>query len=405
MTVKLFENDSLLKECTAEVTACTAKGGKYLVELDQTVFYPEGGGQLSDQGKIADAAVSHVCEKDGHIYHECDQPLAVGSRVAAVIDWKIRLDRMQQHAGEHLLSYACWKLFQAYNVGFHMNEESVFIDLDKELAAEELFQAELYANELIWENRPIHISYMDSREAAALKDKMRKFNDAITGTLRIVTVEGADVCTCCGTHPPFTGMIGSVKGIRHERHKGGCRIEFVCGRRALKDADLKNSTLLAAADRLSVKPEQVPDAITKQHDDCLKELSQAKNRLLAIAEKKLQAAYESTPEDTTGSKIIALALEEYDAKDIKNLTKTAAALAGAISILLAVQPERVSYAVVKGTEAAGDCRRIIKELNAVFHGRGGGKEDCAQGGADFCQDWQEKLAAVLKTIGSDGASV
>lgn len=404
MTVKLFENDSLLKACTAEVTACTAKGDKYLVELDQTVFFPEGGGQLSDQGKIAGAAVSHVSEKDGHIYHECDQPLAVGSRVTAAIDWNVRLDRMQQHAGEHLLSYACWKLFQAYNVGFHMNEESVFIDLDKELAAEELLQAELYTNELIWENRPVHVSYMDSSEAAAIKDKMRKFNDAITGTLRIVTVEGADVCTCCGTHPPFTGMIGSVKIIRHERHKGGCRIEFACGRRALLDADLKNSTLLKTADILSVKPEQVPDAVTKQYNDCMAALSQAKNRLLAMAEKKLQDAYESTPAGKTGSKIIALALAEYEAKDIKTLTKTAAALHGAVSILLAVQPERISYAVVKGTDAEGDCRGIIKELNAVFHGRGGGKEDCAQGGADFCPDWQEKLAAVLKTIGSDGAS-
>ena len=143
MTIKLFENNSLLKQCVAKVTACTPKDGKYLVELDQTVFFPEGGGQLSDRGKLADAVVSHVSEKDGHIYHECDKPLEVGAEAEAVLDWPVRLDRMQQHLGEHLLSYACWKLFKANNIGFHMNEDDVFIDLDKELTDEELLQAEL----------------------------------------------------------------------------------------------------------------------------------------------------------------------------------------------------------------------------------------------------------------------
>lgn len=152
MTIKLFENNSLLKQCIAKVMACTPKDGKYLVELEQTVFFPEGGGQLSDRGKLADAVVSHVSEKDGHIYHECDKPLEVGAEVEAVLDWPVRLDRMQQHLGEHLLSYACWKLFKANNIGFHMNEDDVFIDLDKELTDEELLQAELYTNEIIWEN-------------------------------------------------------------------------------------------------------------------------------------------------------------------------------------------------------------------------------------------------------------
>ena len=254
MTVKLFENNSMLKECEAVVTACTEKDGKFLVELDQTVFFPEGGGQLSDKGKINDVVVEHVSEKDGHIYHECTSALAVGTSVKAVLDWPVRLDRMQQHLGEHILSFACWKLFEAHNVGFHMNEDSVFIDLDKELTEEELLKAELFTNEIIWENRPVHVDYIDSTEAVKLKDKMRKFNDKLTGILRIVSVENADICTCCGTHPPFTGMIGSVKVLRHEKHKGGCRVEFLCGRRALLDMDKKNSTLLMVAAALTTMP-------------------------------------------------------------------------------------------------------------------------------------------------------
>lgn len=398
MTVKLFENNSLLKECTATVTACTEKEGRYLVELDQTVFFPEGGGQLSDKGKIADVIVSHVSEKDGHIYHECDKPLEVGAEVKAVLDWRVRLDRMQQHLGEHLLSYACWKLFKANNIGFHMNEDDVFIDLDKELTEEELLKAELYTNEIIWENRPVHISYMDSTEAVKLKDKMRKFNSKLTGTLRIVSVEDADICTCCGTHPPFTGMLGSVKVIRHEKHKGGCRVEFVCGSRALADADKKNSTLLTVAQGLSVKPEQVPDALAKLKDDLLKQLDDVKSKLLKIEEAQLQELYENAPTNVAGTKILAVPLDGHDAKDIKVFLPKATALEHTICLLVAAKPERISYAAALGAATDGDCRVLIKLLNEAFGGRGGGKSDCAQGGADYCVDWQEKLVGVVEKL-------
>ena len=398
MTVKLFENNSLLKECTATVTACTEKEGRYLVELDQTVFFPEGGGQLSDKGKIADAVVSHVSEKDGHIYHECDKPLEAGAEVKAVLDWKVRLDRMQQHLGEHLLSYACWKLFKANNIGFHMNEDDVFIDLDKELTEEELLKAELYTNEIIWENRPVHISYMDSTEAVKLKDKMRKFNSKLTGTLRIVSVEDADICTCCGTHPPFTGMLGSVKVIRHEKHKGGCRVEFVCGSRALADADKKNSTLLAVAQGLSVKPEQVPDALAKLKADLLAQLDDVKSKLLKVEEAQLQELYDNAPTNAAGTKILAVPLDGHDAKDIKVFLPKATALEHTICLLVAAKPERISYAAALGAATEGDCRVLIKLLNEAFGGRGGGKSDCAQGGADYCADWLEKLDAVVDKL-------
>lgn len=398
MTVKLFENNSLLKECTATVTACTEKEGQYLVELDQTVFFPEGGGQLSDKGKIADVIVSHVSEKDGHIYHECDKPLEVGAEVKAVLDWRVRLDRMQQHLGEHLLSYACWKLFKANNIGFHMNEDAVFIDLDKELTEEELLKAELYTNEIIWENRPVHISYMDSTEAVKLKDKMRKFNSKLTGTLRIVSVEDADICTCCGTHPPFTGMLGSVKVIRHEKHKGGCRVEFVCGSRALADADKKNSTLLTVAQGLSVKLEQVPDALAKLKADLLAQLDDVKSKLLKLEEAQLQELYENAPTNAAGTKILAVPLDGHDAKDIKVFLPKATALEHTICLLVAAKPERISYVAALGAATEGDCRVLIKLLNEAFGGRGGGKNDCAQGGADFCVDWQEKLAGVVEKL-------
>lgn len=390
MTLKLYENNSLLKSCQAVVTACTESKGKYLIELDQTVFFPEGGGQLSDKGTISDAKVAHVAEKDGHILHECDKPLAVGSMVEAKLDWMVRLDRMQQHLGEHILSYAFWKLFKAHNVGFHMNEDNVTIDLDKEMTPEELLKAEHLTNEIIWDNRPVSVNYMDSTELEAHKNEMRKFNDKLTGILRIVSVEGADICTCCGTHPPFTGMVGSVKIIRSDKHKNGCRVEFLCGRRALLDADKKNNILLSVAADFSAKPEQVPERLAKLHKEVEELHEQLKAKTLALLERGLEDKLAEAALRADGSKLLVMALTG-DGKESKLLMPRLMTLTNTVSVIFSVQSERISYVLVLGADTSGDCRTYIKIVNEIFAGRGGGKPDCAQGGAPYCDDWQDKL--------------
>lgn len=390
MTVKLYENNSLLKSCQAVVTACTESKGKYLIELDQTVFFPEGGGQLSDKGIISDAKVAHVAEKNGHILHECDKPLAVGSMVEAKLDWMVRLDRMQQHLGEHILSYAFWKLFKANNVGFHMNEDNVTIDLDKGMTPEELLKAEHLTNEIIWDNRPVSVNYMDSTELEAHKNEMRKFNDKLTGILRIVSVEGADICTCCGTHPPFTGMVGSVKIIRSDKHKNGCRVEFLCGRRALLDADKKNNILLSVAADFSAKPEQVPERLAKLHKEVEELHEQLKAKTLALLERGLEDKLAEAALRADGSKLLVMALTG-DGKESKLLMPRLMSLTNTVSVIFSVQPERISYVLVLGDDTSGDCRTYIKIVNEIFAGRGGGKPDCAQGGAPYCDDWQDKL--------------
>lgn len=397
MTVKLYENNSLLKSCQSVVTACTESKGKYLIELDQTVFFPEGGGQLSDKGTISDAKVSHVAEKDGHILHECDKPLAVGSMVEAKLDWMVRLDRMQQHLGEHILSYAFWKLFKANNVGFHMNEDNVTIDLDKEMTPEELLKAEHLTNEIIWDNRPVSVNYMDSTELEAHKNEMRKFNDKLTGILRIVSVEGADICTCCGTHPPFTGMVGSVKIIRSDKHKNGCRVEFLCGRRALLDADKKNNILLSVAADFSAKPKQVPERLTKLHKEVEELHEQLKAKTLALLERDLEDKLAEAALRADGSKLLVMALAG-DGKESKLLMPRLTTLTNTISVIFSVQPERISYVLVLGADTSGDCRTYIKIVNEIFAGRGGGKPDCAQGGAPYCDDWQDKLEQVKNAL-------
>ena len=394
MTVKLYNDNVMLKNCQATVLACEEKDGKFFVELDQTVIFPEGGGQLSDRGKIGGVNVLHASEKDGRIWHECDAPLEVGAQVEVTLDWAVRFDRMQQHCGEHILSFVCWKLFDSNNIGFHMNEDTVTVDLDKALSEEELLQVEQESNAIIWENRPITVLNLESEEATKLP--MRKFNANLHGILRIVAVENADVCTCCGTHPPVTGMVGCLKIIRAERRKQGQRLEILCGARAMADAAKKNRILQNIATDFSAKVEEVPERIAKLKEEMASLQDALKEKTAKLLEIELQEALAVAQVRADGAKVLALVLD--DAKNGKNLLPRVGALENTVSILLAVQPERISYFVALGKDTAGDCRAYIKLLNDTFGGRGGGKPDGAQGGADFCEDWQERFTTVLQQL-------
>lgn len=394
MTDKLYNDNVMLKECTATVLACEEKDGKFLVELDRTVIFPEGGGQLSDRGKINDVNVLHASEKEDRIFHECDQPLEVGAQVTVTLDWAVRLDRMQQHCGEHILSFVCWKLFNSQNIGFHMNEDFVTVDLDKALTEEELLQVEQATNAIIWENRPINVLNLESAEAAKLP--MRKFNANLKGILRIVAVEGADVCTCCGTHPPFTGMVGCMKIIRAERRKQGQRLEILCGARAMADYAKKNNILHNLATNLSSKVDEVPERFAKMKEEISNLAEVVKEKTAKLLDIELQETLAGAEVRADDAKLLHLVLD--DAKNGKNLMPKLGALENVVSVVLAVQPERISYFVALGKNTAGDCRAYIKLLNDTFGGRGGGKPDGAQGGADFCPNWQEKLDEVLAQL-------
>ena len=394
MTIKLFNDNVMLKNCKATVLACEEREGKFFIELDQTIIFPEGGGQLSDRGKINDVNVLHACEKDGRLWHECDAPLEVGAEVEVTLDWAVRLDRMQQHCGEHILSFVCWKLFDSNNIGFHMNEDTVTVDLDKALSEEELLQVEQESNAIIWENRPITVLNLESEEAAKLP--MRKFNANLQGILRIVAVENADVCTCCGTHPPVTGMVGCLKIMRAERRKQGQRLEILCGARAMAEYAKQNRILRDLATDLSAKVDEVPERYAKMKEEMANLNEALKEKTAKLLDIEIQEVLAKAETRADGAKLLHLVLD--DAKTGKNLLPRVGALENTVSVILAVQPERISYFVALGKNTAGDCRAYIKLLNDTYGGRGGGKPDGVQGGADFCPNWQEKLDEVLAQL-------
>ena len=394
MTIKLYNDNVMLKNCQATVLACEERDGKFFVELDQTVIFPEGGGQLSDRGKINGVNVLHASEKEGRLWHECDAPLEVGAKVEVTLDWAVRLDRMQQHCGEHILSFVCWKLFDSNNIGFHMNEDTVTVDLDKALSEDELLQVEQESNAIIWENRPITVLNLESEEAAKLP--MRKFNANLQGILRIVAVENADVCTCCGTHPPVTGMVGCLKIIRAERRKQGQRLEILCGARAMAEYAKQNRILRDLATDLSSKVDEVPERYAKMKEEMANLNEALKEKTAKLLDIEIQEVLAKAETRADGAKLLPLVLD--DAKTGKNILPRVGVLGNTVSVILAVQPERISYFVALGKDTAGDCRAYIKLLNDTFGGRGGGKPDGAQGGADYCEDWQEKFATVLKQL-------
>ncbi len=250
-TEKYFEQDAFRTECESVILAAEPdeKTGGGRIALDGTVFYPEGGGQPADRGTLTlpDGTVlrvSDVHEQAGIIWHTVDvlpAAAAPGAAVAGCIDWDWRFDKMQQHTGEHILSGILHQMFGAENVGFHVGTEVVRMDTSVPISPEGLRQAELAANRIVWQDVPVLISYPTREELAALVYRSKK---EIEGQVRIVTIPGADVCACCGTHTRTTGQVGQIKILASENYKGGVRLSVVCGARALAAAQAK-STFLA----------------------------------------------------------------------------------------------------------------------------------------------------------------
>ena len=251
-TTKLYYEDAYLREFDAAVLSCREEQGRYLVVLDRTAFYPEGGGQPADHGVLGGVAVTDVQERDGVVCHTCAGPLAVGSTVHGAIDWQRRFDHMQQHSGEHILSGLLCSLYHCDNVGFHLGADTVTIDYNAELTWEQVMAAEKAANEVIWQDTPVDITFPAPDALARLNYRSKK---ALTGQVRIVAFPGADCCACCGTHVRRAGEVGIIKVLSCQKFREGVRLEILCGSRAYRYLSQVYDQDRAVAQLLSVKPQ------------------------------------------------------------------------------------------------------------------------------------------------------
>jgi alanyl-tRNA synthetase len=230
-TRRLYYEDCHLREFAATVTSCRETEKGFLVELDATAFYPEGGGQACDLGTLADAKVLDVREKENAIVHLCDKPLAAGQQVAGKIDWQRRFDLMQQHTGEHIVSGILHKMFGCHNVGFHVGADTVTIDFDALIPVEALPEIEKQANQAVYQNLPVRCWYPSPEELPGVTYRSKR---ELPWPVRIVQIPDVDSCACCGVHTEFTGEVGIIKLLSCVKFHQGVRMEMVCGGRAFE---------------------------------------------------------------------------------------------------------------------------------------------------------------------------
>src|ERR1051325_8271085 len=274
MTERLYYADAYLHEFDASITRVESRDGRTAVYLDRTAFYPTSGGQPFDIGTFGDRCrVVDVIDEDDEIAHVVEGTLSTGERVHGSIDWTRRFDHMQQHTGQHVLSAAIDRLFGVKTVSFPPCTAASTIDLSRELTAKDLVRAEIEANRIVWENRPVAIRYATAEEAAAMPLRKESVRE---GTLRLIDVAGFDLSACGGTHVSKTGGIGVIAIGAVERFKGGQRVEFFCGGRALTKFRAMRDALAGAVRVLSVLPDALPQAIEKLQ-------AEARDRQKAIA--------------------------------------------------------------------------------------------------------------------------
>ena len=387
-TQKYYEADAYRREADAVILAAEPDGrGGGKLALDGTVFYPEGGGQPADHGTLtlpdgARLTVTDVHEQGGVIWHRVDalpDTAAPGTAVTGRIDWAWRFDKMQQHTGEHILSGILHQMFGAENVGFHIGSNAVRMDTSVPISAEGLREAELAANRIVWQNVPVLITYPTREELARMTYRSKK---EIEGQVRIVTIPGADVCACCGTHTAATGAVGQIKILAAENYKGGVRLSIVCGERALLAAQAMRQRQADIGALLSAKPSETAHAVHRVYD----EYTALKFAHFGLCSELFDALAVQVAPGADAIRIVP-------GLDPDGLHRLAARLSEATTGLCAALTANEKGTGYCLAQAGGDVRALTKALNTALNGRGGGKPGICQGS---CAAAPEQVETFLK---------
>ena len=387
-TQKYYEADAYRREADAVILAAEPDGrGGGKLALDGTVFYPEGGGQPADHGTLtlpdgARLTVTDVHEQGGVIWHRVDalpDTAAPGTAVTGRIDWAWRFDKMQQHTGEHILSGILHQMFGAENVGFHIGSDAVRMDTSVPISAEGLREAELAANHIVWQNVPVLITYPTREELARMTYRSKK---EIEGQVRIVTIPGADVCACCGTHTAATGAVGQIKILAAENYKGGVRLSIVCGERALLAAQAMRQRQADIGALLSAKPSETAHAVHRVYD----EYTALKFAHFGLCSELFDALAAQVAPGEDAIRIVP-------GLDPDGLHRLAARLSEATTGLCAALTANEKGTGYCLAQAGGDVRALTKALNTALNGRGGGKPGICQGS---CAAAPEQVETFLK---------
>jgi alanyl-tRNA synthetase len=380
VTERLYYHDSFLREFDAQVVSCERErdGDRWCVELDRTAFYPASGGQPHDLGKLGDVPVIEVADAEQKVVHYTSAAVPVGP-VRGQIDWARRIDHMQQHTGQHLLSAAFIELFQFQTVSFHLGKEISTIDLDvPSIVPRHLEEAERRTNEIIFEDRTVAVRYGTAEELAeaGIRKKVER-----QGVLRAIEIEGFDRQPCGGTHLARTGQAGLVLLRKLERRRESWRIEFVCGYRALVAARGDYATLGKAAEQLSCGLPDVPAVLTKTLEDKRAQHGAAKRleeRLAEYEARSLVAASGARGGTASATgRVIAAALDDAGQDYLRLVAGKIIVAPGVVVLLASRATGHVVFAQTKGGSL--DMGALLRDVLKEFGGKGGGPKDFAQG--------------------------
>jgi alanyl-tRNA synthetase len=381
MTERLYYTEAYLQTFDAAVTRVDVVGGRTSVVLDRTAFYPTSGGQPFDTGVLIGETrlqvVDVVDDDSGDVAHIVDsrpETVTPGQSLRGSVDWPRRFDHMQQHTGQHVLSAAIDRLFGVRTVSFHLGAESSTIDVSRELTRDELVSAEVEANAVVFEDRPVEVRFVSAEEAASLPLRKEPVRE---GTLRLVDIDRFDLSACGGTHVARTGGIGVIAIGSVERFKSGQRIEFFCGGRALTKFRGMRDALAGTVRLLSVAAHELPQAIEKlqlESRDRQRSMLSLQQELARYRAEELAASAEQLP---TGR--LVLRAVDADAAGLKSMASAIAARPGFIAVLVSTATPAL-VVVARSEDVNVAANQVIATLTAKFGGRGGGKPDLAQAG-------------------------
>jgi alanyl-tRNA synthetase len=389
MTERLYYHDSCLVQFEARVLEVSPERRR--VYLDRTAFYPTSGGQPFDTGKLAGIEVEEVIDEDSRIVHVLREPLGeTAAEVAGLVDWPRRFDHMQQHTGQHLLSAVLMDLFDAPTVSFHLGAEASTIDVARTLDSGEIRRAEQRANEVVFENRPVTVTFRDSAEDLTLRKPTER-----EGAIRIVSIENLDRSACGGTHVRATGEIGPILIRKLDRVRGNVRIEFLCGMRAVERARADYEALSEIARAFSAPFDETPALVLAQREK-LQESEKARRRIATeLAQASGRELYEKTPPGSEGIRRMVRRVESLS-EDVR--AEAQAFSGGTKAIFLAIGEDPPSLLLAASQESGVNAGAVLKQSLAVAGGRGGGSATMAQGSVPSKAALHELEQALLASL-------
>ncbi len=395
-TRRLYEEDPYATHFQADIISSKPEGDHFRVILDRTLFYPEGGGQPSDTGNLGGVPVLLAREEDGQIIHVMTSLPASNKAVPGEIYWERRFDHMQQHSGQHILSAASDRLLRARTIGFHLGSSVSTIDLARpEIDDNEILQIEDLANRTVFANLPVRIDVVPSSDSGHFD--LRK-PPPERESLRIVSIGEFDRIACCGTHVRKSGEIGLIKIIANESYKGGRRITFLCGGRALSDYRSRFLTLDTACRSLTVGQDELLHRLAKLQEE-LAEQKINQRRISRELDRYQAAELLREGEDVRDIRLVTTEIQDRTPKEISGLVKEITA-AGSVLVILGVRQEQALLLLGKSQRIAFDLPGLVQELKNSLGWRGGGNELSAQlSGPDphgLEEALREARAAVLR---------